>query len=558
MNFFGKKKVKYSYDLAVEVCAECGFSSQAEYLRKVNKDNFEKLPSRPHETFKKEWIDWDSYLGIPYLDPASAKRTALKLGLNTAELYQGCKSRPKSLPEDPVNYFSFDEAIKYCQENRIRDRNAYLTAAKMQKRLYWPPEKTNGYTTAKDLYYQPDEFEKLFEELGKYGDFIFVARRFSTIGANLPKKAYLTRFFIKDYLARHNQPQHPGAFLNVRHSAPPIEPFIEGLSPSDRGRNTLIILKDFLDECLKEYCTDVNKDTGHRWVLPEFCNHLAGQHLGLVPKQTQSETVKSIIPFEYILKARRYLAPVEARSLSDLSESISLFDCDWYEVDVSKIDANDPNCVYRFRESDSNITAEKNTIYEMWSPVRCIAILSLLYLPLRGQQILWCDSGEADKEIPDLKNGKLTWIGNLGHLAGQFKEPQSFIKKLKDGGFGMHSTTNKTQQMEGGYDIPWMPEELIPWLIILRNWQSKYNPISEPFYWPNMPIKFDKKRLQRRGYKGKQCFLFRDPKVSLASKRCQPLKATMFKSSVAAILYKIQDEQLPLAQLKSGANVDSP
>jgi hypothetical protein len=29
----------------------------------------------------------------------------------------------------------------------------------------------------------------------------------------------------------------------------------------------------------------------------------------------------------------------------------------------------------------------------------------------------------------------------------------------------------------GGYDIPFMPEDLAYWIIQLREWQSKYNPI---------------------------------------------------------------------------------
>ncbi|MEK5782500.1 VPA1269 family protein, partial [Acinetobacter baumannii] len=84
---------------------------------------------------------------------------------------------------------------------------------------------------------------------------------------------------------------------------------------------------------------------------------------------------------------------------------------------------------------------------------------------------------------------------------------QSFIKKMPNGQIGMFTTTNKTNNNGQGYTIPWMPDDLAYWLVKLRKWQQKYNPISYPSAWLDCQ-RTNLNEVQRKA-KGINCFLFR-------------------------------------------------
>ena len=92
---------------------------------------------------------------------------------------------------------------------------------------------------------------------------------------------------------------------------------------------------------------------------------------------------------------------------------------------------------------------------------------------------------------------------------------------------------------------------LAKWLILLRDWQMKYNPISVPTKWSNDFIPrwshVTKSRLKRRGYEGQQCFLFRDPSAKNEVLRSRPLTTNLLKNGLPILLYHIQDEQISLA-----------
>ena len=91
-------------------------------------------------------------------------------------------------------------------------------------------------------------------------------------------------------------------------------------------------------------------------------------------------------------------------------------------------------------------------------------------------------------------------------------------------------------------------------MIRLRDWQSKYNPLSEPTRWSEIKLqrKADKKIMQKRGA---QCFLFRDMDNSDRGTNpagSQPVTTNKaFKTPLAKLLYLIQDDELPLAPKKN-------
>jgi hypothetical protein len=160
---------------------------------------------------------------------------------------------------------------------------------------------------------------------------------------------------------------------------------------------------------------------------------------------------------------------------------------DWFPVDESQIDLNDPDCVWRRRTVQG-----KGDILELWSPVRAVALLVKLMLPLRTYQVRMLDSGEGDTWRYTV-NG---WKRNDNLLAqGTPKKPvqHGVFRRVSDMESGeirtsLYINTNKTadigkQADETGYVIPWQYTELLFWLEKLRNWQEKFNPLKRLVSW---------------------------------------------------------------------------
>jgi hypothetical protein len=118
---------------------------------------------------------------------------------------------------------------------------------------------------------------------------------------------------------------------------------------------------------------------------------------------------------------------------------------------------------------------------------------------------------------------------------------QSFIMKMTtEGQIGTFLTTNKTKNDAQAYFIPWMPEDLAYWLVLLRKWQEKYNPISAPTSWSQCQrTNFNEVQLKAKGI---NCFLFR------AFNDIEPKNVQIaLAPRLAATLYNIQPSNLKLA-----------
>jgi len=226
----------------------------------------------------------------------------------------------------------------------------------------------------------------------------------------------------------------------------------------------------------------------------------------------------------------------------------------------------------------------------MWSPVTAIANAVLFFTPHRGRQILLSDSGEGDIEklIERDVNGKLVyeWVENDNRLAcviynGKKRPPQGMLLKLSDSvpvntqvkkqkiawekkygvlddfkldvelisdnssTIGLYTTTNKTAKLsKGGHRTPYIPERLIHWLIKLRDWQEKYNPIEKLTDWTEVVDNVKESTLKQRH---SQAFLFRDP-TSLSEKYA-PLTHGKAFGQLAFVLSKVETAELPLTEL---------
>jgi hypothetical protein len=205
----------------------------------------------------------------------------------------------------------------------------------------------------------------------------------------------------------------------------------------------------------------------------------------------------------------------------------------WFEVDSKLIDKADPDCVWRVRKrvvasERGRRRGKTETVYEIWSPVRWVALLVKLQLPLRASQIRMLDSGEADTWCWQgggwtINNSKLA-LGceSSPYANGVFLQPAG----LTDGDAEvlLHINTNKTADIgkEGnqkGYNVPWLVggplhQDPFYWFEKLRRWQQKYNPLSKLTRWEELdtrhfPVKSD---VQLAAYP-RTAFLFRTPET---------------------------------------------
>ncbi len=327
---------------------------------------------------------------------------------------------------------------------------------------------------------------------------------------------------------------------------------------------------------------DLNSDVGHNivvrrqnhifqfidWVIAEKFSESNDEGL-IVPLVTNpftrakrrnahySESVHSPMPYTYITELRDILCPNPFGNFSDWTwaHKSSGQDCfngksaskagDWFEIDPSLIDLDDPDCVWRIR-SITNSRSKVVERYELWSPVRATALFVKLHLPLRTYQVRFLDSGEADT----WRYEKGNWTANKLHpfKNGSEKNPwrQGVFRRIHDRNTGcvmtgLYVNTNKTadqnkDERKRGYCIPWQHGVVLHWLEKLRNWQEKYNPINQPTPCTELETKHFHavKSEQQRREMGSICFLFRDASAK-GSDRCKPIT----KSCIDKLWYRL-------------------
>jgi hypothetical protein len=317
---------------------------------------------------------------------------------------------------------------------------------------------------------------------------------------------------------------------------------------------------------LLKHCAHISEETGETVYLEGYSNPIQPKDIQveLDGKVKLSESNKSAIPFCYIDRARKYLVPSDSTvtnfkqlfdSVDSKTEMYSNYS-EWFDVDENIVDKNDPNCVFKCSKGQ----------FQMWSPVRLIALYTQLFMPFRGSQVCWLDSGEAESHLLVKKDGKFQWEENS--LLSEYRVPQKkwqgFLKSndllthteiSNKISVGCHVNTNKTaKKAYEGYNIPWVDDRIIPWLIMLRDWQTKYNPLTEPTKWSNefKSGKSTESQLKKYGHNSLTCFLFRDPTMG----GTRPLTQAKLSAAFSGILYLIQDKELPLAVLREKANTN--
>jgi hypothetical protein len=291
---------------------------------------------------------------------------------------------------------------------------------------------------------------------------------------------------------------------------------------SIKGNN---YVAEFLDWVLIEKLS-VEDEYGHKLVAHELHNPVARISISGIAAPT--ETNKSSLSIRYIKELRAMLA--EGPGFRDWKWAQESMEGgrnggDWFVVDPELVSADDPDCVWRERDTTEHEQKKSqlpNRVTELWSPVRAVALYIKLELPLRTFQVRMLDSGEADtwRYVHEPQGGG--FVLNDSPLAtGSATRPYQrgvFHRSANESGAGLFINTNKTADINKlesakGYVVPWAHETVLYWLDKLRHWQVRYNPIKKPMEWGELEAKHfgaTPPHPEVLAARGTACFLFRD------------------------------------------------
>ncbi len=566
-DFLDKKL--YNYKELVAICDKHKIKKVSTLAKFAKKDarisiaiNLDKIEG---------FYDFASMVGAKYECPIKAIQLIQCLAptLSTISEYQELSKWYRSLPEDPVTAYGFnmfedflsfnekllftkEEAKEFCQTHKITTPGEYKEFALKTPSLPINMKEIVGVTRLSQIRYTESPFS-VFDS-NNHDDWVNIATEYCSKGKNSVGRQTLIKAFFTQYKGILHSNIERQCLISTE-LINPIEWF-NSLPISNRKEASLNHLKKFFDFVLEKRCSDVDEETGEVVLLegyrmPVRFTNLPIEYLG----NSLSETNKEALPFKFIQKCRNFIIPEQITTLGDMYHSIvektDLFTnfTEWFDVEESLIDKKDHNCIWRKHPQLKQL--------QMWSPVKLVASLLQLYMPLRGSQVVWLDSGEADKyKLTQNAKGEFVWEENtsLTDFRIPVKRHQGFFKPEKFGDENSlvhaHINTNKTARNSyQGYNVPWIDERVIPFLIQLRNWQEKYNFLSKPTLWKDADIykSTAKSELYKYGYKGTNCFLFRNP---CSGDGQSPIKQHMLASTLSCVLYQIQDDDLKLTKIK--------
>ncbi|MFM0205774.1 VPA1269 family protein [Paraburkholderia sediminicola] len=392
------------------------------------------------------------------------------------------------------------------------------------------------------------------------------------------------KLFLVDYIYAQQLETDPAKFFRCGYRAPCLyESCLKRFKRKKAVRDHYKRISLLAGYILANFFS-VEDDDGHPVVPSEFGNPIPD-----LPEAVEGhgdglqESDKRVLPYHLISQVRNILCPTDARTFADwkwvqVAEDSANRGGSWFVAPYELIDEADPDCVWRERETSSyerDKFGYAECVYEIWSPVRAVAMYVKLQLPLRTYQVRMLDSGEADTYR--YMHGE--WIRNTGPLAkgteknqyrrGIFRQMTDDIKHVSM--TGLFVNTNKTadggkEEGSKGYTIPWEHKEVLFWLEKLRNWQAKYNPISAPTAWTDLDVKHLRVSKSEASLlaMGSACFLFRDA-VASGDDRSKPITSGMLDLLWHKLLQQLENQCLannvrdaarnPLAFVKPNTNV---
>ncbi|MCG9575990.1 integrase [Vibrio tubiashii] len=521
--FLSAKKTSPFYkdfDLAKKSARNLNITSSLDYKKRYKSDPL--LPSSPEIMYSKHWSGWKDFLLPEKINEIGAfKRACIVLGIRNSQHYREVRRTNPILPAKPEKMdgwttwydalniprlYSYDELRKLVRSNGIKTLKQY-TQYRIEShdpRLAVKPEdyyKNKGWTNAYDFFgvCRPYQVKYFTQEwilwADKIEEFLRSARGGDTKAKDLCE-------FVREYIEPNNFEACPLEFLT--RGSTNIQPMLHLFEqvPVTRKKKWVFSINEFLDWIISNCLILEDTETGEVTHIKGAKNPFSHVNFsGEVAPQVINETDKMALPYQYVKQGREWIFPSDSiekkLSYRDLAH-LHRFSSDWVQInDSSLLDKNDPDCVFKVENGKTFL----------WFPTYWTYTYSLMQLPARGMQIVYCDSGEADKELADFKNGKVIWRKNRTMLAGLTNQ-QGMVNKSGQREFGVHYTSNKTKFDGSGYTIPFMPIELAYWLVKLRKWQQKYNPLKEPTKWLDCE-RTNLNEVQRK-QKGSNCFLFRD------------------------------------------------
>lgn len=496
------------------------------------------------------------FSNFPDLD--SLKQFCKNVGITNSVLYRqnykeyGLPAHPERIYEEWISYKDFFDIVDFIsyKQLKIKIENKNFKNAKEYKNFILKLNDASFPLDPQSVY--SDEWENWYKFLGKNEPLKpdFISPKYTTWAIKIKefmtkargggtKETQLCRF-VRLYIEQIDKSKSPHAFLTQeKFDTKTFRDLLENIESEPMRRKLVVYVNEFLDYILDNDLTIEDEETGEIVRIDNARNpfsFLLNQQ-NISSSSIRTETTKPCLQYHFVKKVQEWILPTSAKNFQDL-EHLHRFDADWVKVNFDQLDLNDPDCVYRITNNQAYL----------WCPTDWIHTYALTKVPLRGRQIAYNDSGEADEYIANLnQQGKVIWEKNNSPLSQLTKE-QSFIKRMPDGQIGMYTTTNKTNNNGQGYTIPWIAEDLAYWLIRLRKWQQKYNPITYPSAWIDCQ-RTNLNEVQRKA-KGLNCFLFRrfnDFEPANVGNALTP--------RLAASLYNVQPSNLCLATLEGNSAV---
>lgn len=560
-NLRKKSDIYKTWEEANASVLKLGITSVTEYKKKYIEDN--GLTSTPHKKYSKKWITNGGFTGLllpqKYSTIDDVKHAVKVLGIKNSKSYRD-KYKQYNLPAHPERTFksewidwfdlcdipkpySYDDIcalVRHQSIKSIADYRKFLSTSNDPRLPASPHEHYSLEWVNWHVFLDKEEPFKTSYIQPSYSAWGIAIKKFlKTAFGGSSKESSLCRF-VRGYIEKNKLAKSPCEFLMESEiSVARYREFIEQQKVDYIKPKIHLAAIEFLDEILNSELTEEDDETGELIIVSGAKNRLKNVMQEFNIKYSRpNETVRSALVFQYVDKLKNWIIPHDAISFSDLKH-LHIYDADWVEVDPKIIDKEDLNCV--FKEEDNKL--------KLWCPMYWMHTYALASVPARGRQLAYSDSGEADENIAQLQDNQLIWMKNTGDLAGQTTR-QSFVREYPNGQFGMHFTTNKTSNSGTGYDVPWIPEKLAYWIVLLRNWQTKFNSLSKPTSWMNLQ-RTNLNESQRKA-KGSNCLLFRD------FGGVEPGYFTgRLSKRLAAALYHSQPKDLPLAELTGSKKLTS-
>lgn len=324
-------------------------------------------------------------------------------------------------------------------------------------------------------------------------------------------EGFLTRYLIGQGLPRDpleflKRTTDKPAFIDILVQTKLRHRFAKGSNDENKPSSLQIsqnaYVADFIDWVLLKKLS-VEVELGERVVPAVFHNPI--ERLSRAGTGRLSETVKKVLPMLYVRRLRKMLA--EGGSFRDWKWAQKATDSDsgggdWFIVDLVLVNRDDPDCVWRERQTTWKERKKYNLpqmVTEIWSPVRAMAIYVKLELALRTHQVRFLDSGEGDtwRYFWDAQGGRFELNDSLSAPGSEARPCQRgvFYREAGVPGAGFFINTNKTADInlsedKKGYVIPWTNIELLYWLEKLRNWQERYNPVEIATPWTELESRY--------------------------------------------------------------------